>query len=68
LPPRVDLSTGKTRILDPATFKGKGRSIRGGSATILTLNLNPERELASIKIKCDLYGVVLALLAATLVR
>jgi hypothetical protein len=68
LPPRVDLSTGKTRILVPANFKGKGRSIRGGSATILTLNLNPERELASIKIECDLYGVVLALLAATLVR
>lgn len=68
LPPRVDLSTGKTRLLDPATFKGKGRSIRGGAATILALNLHAERELASIKIECDLYGVVLALLAATLAR
>lgn len=68
LPPRVDLSTGQTRLLNPVTFKGKGRSIPGGSATILTLSLQPERELASVKIECDLYGVVLALLAATLVR
>lgn len=68
LPPRVDLRTGQTRLLDPATFRGKGRPIQGGSATILTLDLHPERELASIKIECSLYGVVLALLAATLIR
>ncbi|HUZ97341.1 MAG TPA: DUF4450 domain-containing protein [Edaphobacter sp.] len=68
LPPRVDLSTGQTRLLDPSDFKGKGRSIRGGSATVLSLALDPERELTSIKIECELYGVVLALLAATLVR
>ncbi len=68
LPPRVDLSTGQTRLLNPADFKGKGRSIPGGSATVLSLALHPERELASIKIECDLYGVVLALLAATLIR
>lgn len=68
LPPRVDLSTGNTRVLSHSDFKGKGRSIRGGSATILTLDLRRERELASVKIECDLYGVVLALLAATLVR
>ena len=68
LPPRVDLFTGKTRLLDPATFKGKGRPVHGGAATILSLALDPERELASVKIECDLYGVVLALLAATLVR
>jgi hypothetical protein len=68
LPPRVDLSTGQTRLLDPASFKGKGGPVPGGSATVLSLALHPERELASIKIECDLYGVVLALLAATLVR
>jgi hypothetical protein len=68
LPPRVDLQTGQTRLLDPATFKGKGRSIHGGVATILSLSLHPERELVSVKIECDLYGVVLALIAARLVR
>jgi Glycogen debranching enzyme len=68
LPPRVDLSTGETRLLNHADFKGKGRSVPGGSATVLSLALHPERELASVKIECDLYGVVLALVAATLVR
>lgn len=68
LPPRVDLRTGETRVLDLTSFKGEGRSVAGGSATVLSLALHPERELASIKIECELYGVVLALLAATLVR
>ena len=68
LPPRVDLRTGQTRVLDAAAFKGKGRTIDGGSATILSLSLHPERELSSVRIQCDLYGVVLGLLAATLVR
>ncbi|MEO6815708.1 MAG: alpha-L-rhamnosidase, partial [Edaphobacter sp.] len=68
LPPRVDLSTGQTRLLHSTSFKGKGRAVPGGCATVLSLALHPERELSSIKIECDLYGVVLALLAATLVR
>jgi hypothetical protein len=68
LPPRVDLATGKTRLLDATSFKGKGRQVHGGAATILSLALDPERELASVRIECDLYGVVLALLAATLLR
>ena len=29
LPPRVDLKTGKIRILDAGTFKGRGREIPG---------------------------------------
>jgi len=68
LPPRVDLATGQTRILDPVAFHGKGRSVPGGAATILYLPLNPAKPLASLDVKADLYGIVIALMAATLVR
>jgi hypothetical protein len=68
LPPRVDLRSGATRILDPVAFKGKGRNVPGGAATILHLPLDPARELRSLKIEVELYGIVVAVLAATLER
>jgi hypothetical protein len=68
LPPRVDLRTGRTRLLDAAGFQGKGRAIPGGAATILYLPLDPRKTLASLKVEANLYGIVVALLAATLVR
>jgi hypothetical protein len=68
LPPRVDLRSGQTRILDAASFHGKGRTVPGGAATILHLPLDPARDLASFEVAVDLYGIVLGLLAATLVR
>jgi hypothetical protein len=68
LPPRVDLRSGTTRLLDAADFKGKGRAVPGGAATILYLPLDPKRELASLKVEASLYGIVVALLAATLAR
>jgi len=68
LPPRVDLATGQTRILDIATFKGKGRDVQGGAATIVHLPLDPAKSLASLKVEVSLYPMVAALLAATLVR
>ena len=68
LPPRVDLRTGQTRILDAATFKGKGRGVNGGAASILYLPLDSGRTLASMKLEASLYGIVIALLGATLMR
>jgi hypothetical protein len=68
LPPRVDLRTGQTRILDRHTFHGKGRMVPGGSATILHLPLDGGKTLASLEVKAELYGIVIGLLAATLVR
>jgi hypothetical protein len=67
LPPRVDLASGRTRILDPATFKGSGSNVAGGAATVLYLPLDPAKTLASLKVEVELYGIVVALLAATLV-
>jgi len=66
--PRVDLRTGQTRLLDPIAFHGKGRAVPGGSANILHLPLDPTKELASLQIQVDLYGIVVALMAATLAR
>jgi hypothetical protein len=68
LPPRVDLRTGVTRLLDLASFKGNGRAVPGGAATILFLPLDPRKNLVSLKVEANLYGIVVALLAATLVR
>ena len=68
LPPRVDLRTGQTRILDAETFKGKGRAVNGGAASILYLPLDSARTLASMKVEASLYGIVIGLLGATLVR
>ena len=68
LPPRVDLRTGQVRILDPAAFHGKGRTVPGGAATVLYLPLDAGKELASLHVEVDLYGIVVALLAATLAR
>jgi hypothetical protein len=68
LPPRVDLRTGQTRVLDLSSFKGKGRNVPGGAATILHLPLDPGKELASLQVEAELYGMVVGLLGATLVR
>jgi hypothetical protein len=68
LPPRVDLRSGQTRILDPVSFHGKGRTVSGGAATILHLPLDAAKELASLQIEVDLYGIVVGIMAATLAR
>ena len=49
-------------------FKGKGRNVAGGAATILHLPLDSARELRSLKIEVEIYGIVVAVLAATLAR
>jgi hypothetical protein len=68
LPPRLDLRTGETRILDPVAFHGNGRAVPGGAATVLHLPLDPAKDLASLHVAVDLYGIVIALMAATLAR
>lgn len=68
IPPRVDLKTGKVRILDPMSFKGKGRSIPGGAANVLKMELHDTKRLEALEIEVKLYGIVVGLLAASLVR
>ena len=64
LPPRVDLATGKMRLVS----KGEPRDVPGGAATILFLPLDPRKPLASMKVEARLYGIVVALLAVSLAR
>ena len=68
LPPRVDLRTGKIRVLDLATFKGKGGKVPGGAATVLTLPLNSAKDLKSLTVHALANEVVIGLMSVTLQR
>jgi hypothetical protein len=68
IPPRVDLKTGKVRVLDPETFKGLGGSVPGGAASVMDLPLNPRKELKSLTVRALANEVVIGLMAATLAR
>lgn len=68
LPMRVDLKTGQARRLDRATFKGQGRVVPGGAATVLHLPLDPSRVVRSLTVRALANDVVIGLMAASLVR
>ncbi len=68
LPPRVDLKTGKIRVLDMATFKGKGGKVAGGAATVLDLPLDATKELKSLTVRALANEVVIGLMSVTLAR
>jgi hypothetical protein len=68
IPIRVDLKTGTIRVLDVASFKGRGGAVPGGAATVLDLPLDPNRELKSLTVRALANEVVVGLMAATLVR
>jgi len=66
LPTRVDLKTGNVRVLDATTFKGQGRAVPGGAATVLSLSLDPTKELKSLTVRALANEVVIGLMAVTL--
>jgi hypothetical protein len=68
IPPRVDLRTGTIRILDVESFKGKGRKVPGGAATVLDMPLDPARELKSLTVRALANEVVIGLMSVTLAR
>ena len=68
IPPRVDLKTGKVRLLDVTTFKGQGRAVPGGAATVLNLPLDPAKELQSLTVRTLANEVVIGLMSLTLER
>ncbi len=68
LPARIDLKTGKVRVLDAATFKGQGRAVPGGAATALQLPLDPAKTLKSLTVRTLADEVVIGLMSATLER
>ena len=64
----MDLKTGNVRMLDAATFKGRGGKIPGGAATVLDLALDGGKELKSLTVRALANDVVIGLMAATLAR
>jgi hypothetical protein len=68
LPPRIDLRTGNIRLLNLSTFKGEGRAVSGGAATVLDLELDPAKQLQSLTVRTLCNDVVLGLMSATLER
>jgi hypothetical protein len=68
IPPRVDLRTGAVRVLDAATFKGKGGTVRGGAATVLDIPLSDKKDLKSVTVRALANEVVIGLMAVTLAR
>ena len=68
LPPRVNLKTGEVRVLDMATFKGKGKEVPGGAATVLDLALDPAKQLRSLTLRTLTNDVVIGLMSVTLER
>ena len=68
IPPRVDLRTGKIRLLDVENFKGQGGKIPGGAATVLDLPLDATKELKSLTMRALANEVVIGLMSVTLAR
>jgi hypothetical protein len=68
IPPRIDLKTGAVRILDASEFKGKGRAVPGGAATVLDMPLDSSRALQLLTVRALANEVVIGLMSATLVR
>ena len=68
LPIRIDLKTGKIRILDEKTSAGKGRKVVGGAATVLDIDLDPSKEVKSMAVRAIANEVVIGLMSATLQR
>ena len=68
LPVRVDLATGKIRVLKMAAFKGQGRTVPGGAATVLDLPLEASKELKTLTVRALANEVVIGLMSVTLQR
>jgi hypothetical protein len=68
VPPRLDLKTGKLRIMDPGDCTSRGKRIPGGAATVLDLPLDPGRELKSLTVRALGNETIIGLMAVSLDR
>jgi hypothetical protein len=66
LPPRVDLRTGKVRLLNLREFKGQGGVVPGGAATVLGMSLDNSKALDHLIVRALANDVVIGLMAVTL--
>jgi hypothetical protein len=68
IPMRVDLKTGRIRVIDVTAFKGRGGTVPGGAATVLRLALQSGKELKSMTVRALANEVVVGLMSVTLIR
>ncbi len=68
LPVRVNLQTGKIRVLEMDEFKGRGRVVPGGAATVLDLPLDAGKTLRELTLRALANETVIGLMSLTLVR
>jgi hypothetical protein len=54
------------RVLDPAAFKGAGREVEGGAATVIEVPLDPTRPLKSLTLRTLANDVVIGMMGLTL--
>lgn len=64
---RVDLLSGRARKLDKVSHS-PGGVIKGGSAFVVSIKVDPQRNLQAIELHTRLYGIVLAWMGLTLER
>lgn len=67
-PPRLDLKSGKLRVMDASEFTSRSQNIKGGAAAVLDLPLDPGKELKSLTIRAISIDVVIGLMSASLAR
>jgi hypothetical protein len=68
IPPRLDLQSGRLRVMTAADCKARGRLIPGGAATVLDLPLDPAKDLKTLTVRTLGNEVVIGLMALTLAR
>ena len=68
VPPRVDLATGRVRLLSPRDFIQKKPTVRGGAANVLDIPLDPDKTLKTLTVRALANEVIIGLMGATLVR
>jgi len=68
LPMRVDLKTGKMRVIEMQSFKGKGGMVAGGAATVIAMPLDSSKRLKSLQVKALANEIVIGLMSLTLAR
>ncbi|MFT4177697.1 MAG: DUF4450 domain-containing protein [Luteolibacter sp.] len=68
VPPRVDLKTGKIRVLETKDLKRRGKIIEGGAGTVLDLPLSPDKTLQSFTVRALSNEIIIGLMSATLAK
>jgi hypothetical protein len=68
VPPRVDLKTGKVRVMTAEETKGRGGKVDGGAATVVEMGVDAGKEMKSVTVRTLANEVVVGVMGVTVVR